>query len=79
MQLSDFMQLNKMEKEQLVGLCNAMYELLQQRQAPSPAFTFFPPQPTVQPFVAPNNPWPMWNGNNVICNESTQQERFGVK
>jgi hypothetical protein len=77
MQLSDFMQLNKMEKEQLVELCNALYELLQQHQlTQTPAFTFIPQAPYV-PYVAPN-PIPL--GGITICNsESTQQERFGIK
>ena len=75
MQLSDFMQLNKMEKEQLVELCNALYELLQQRPAPAPAFTFIPQLPSL-PFIP--NPMPL-GGITICSNESTQQERFGVK
>ena len=67
MQLSDFLQLNKMEKEQLIELCNALYELLQQRPAQAPAFTFIPQAPYV-PYVAPN---PMPLGGITICsNES---------
>lgn len=78
-ELSENMDLAGMSKDQLVGLCNALYSLLQQRQAPAPTFVF-PSQPTVQPFVAPYNPWPPFG--TVICNstnESTQQERFGSR
>ena len=73
MQLEEIMQLNAMDKQQLVELCNALYELLQQRPAPAPAFTFIPQVP----YVAPN---PMPLGGITICsNESPQQECFGVK
>lgn len=57
-ELSERMDLAGMSKDQLVGLCNALYSLLQQRQAPAPAFTFIPvnpPAPYVPPFVP--NPW----------------------
>jgi hypothetical protein len=76
MQLVELMQLNSMDKQQLVELCNALYELLQQRQAPAPAFTFIPQVPYV-PYVT-TNPMPL-GGITFCSNESTQQELFGVK
>jgi len=51
--LSELMDLAGMSKEQLVGLLNAMYELLQQRQAPAPAFTFFIPTNPNMPYISP--------------------------
>ena len=77
MQLQELMDLTSLDKSQLVSLCNALYELLNQRQAVAPVFTFSPQQPL--PFIplGTYNPPPLYGGTNV--GELTQQERFGAR
>ena len=73
MQLVELMQLNSMDKQQLVELCNALYELLQQRQAPLPAFTYIPsnpPAPYAPPFVPVPNTWPY--GSTITCSSEVK-------
>lgn len=55
MLLEEILELNKMSKTQLVQLCNALYELLQQRNVPLPALTFIPSNPPTPftPYVPP--------------------------
>ncbi len=78
--LADTMELGKLEKDQLIQLCKALYELLQTRnviqvQPAYPQPLLFVPAPN--PFVSPFTPsYPTWG--TTSC-EGTQQERFGVK
>ena len=75
MKFEEIMELNSLDKIQLVQLCNALYELLQQRPAQAPAFTFIPsnpPAPYVPPFVPVPNPWP-YGPTIISSNERTQQ------
>lgn len=69
MYLLDVMQLNKLEKEQLIELCSALYELLQQRQTnfvvSSPV-----PAPTPVPVVYPTNPYPFSEPWKITCGET---------
>ena len=79
--LSEQMDLAGMSKEQLIGLCNTLYELLQR---PAPAFTCMPyAYQGLYLYVPPTQQGQYYsNYGNVTCssaNESTQQELFGVK
>ncbi len=80
--LAETMELTKLDKDQLIQLCEALWALLQKPQA-APVLNFVP-QPYLQnlPYVPLNVPTnaPTWPGGTTVCNnESTQLERFGVR
>jgi hypothetical protein len=81
MKLDEILDLSSIDKAQLVQLCNALYELLQQRPAVNPYFTFVPQQPL--PYVPPVIPYvPGFPDGTTVCannSEATHQKYFGVK
>jgi hypothetical protein len=79
MQLEEIMQLSAMDKRQLIELCNALYELLQQRTVQAPVFIPSPYTPQLPTYPTWFNGAPQSPYQVTVSNESTQQERFGVK
>jgi hypothetical protein len=67
-ELSEIMDLHGMSKDQLIGLCNALYEIAKQRSVQAPAFTWLP-----NPYVPPVMPqYPIWTlpqGGITVCNK----------
>lgn len=79
--LEDIMELGKLDKDQLVQLCNALYALLENREVRVQVLPAPLPFVSNMPYVAPmpNYPSTPLGGITVCANETTQQERFGSR
>ena len=80
--LEEIMELGKLDKDQLVQLCNALYALLEKREVQVQVLPAQQPFVFSTPYVPPMPSYPTYpnlptGGTTASTNETTQQERFG--